>query len=843
MPMPVPPDSSDELARAQARLADLDAERARLLKQIDALHQATVLRPQPAIAVPPIPVAKVAVPTTQPEKVSLFASLFRGRIDVYPRRWENARTGKSGYSPHCANEWKRGVCEKPNVKCGECTVRAFIPVTGRVFYDHLQGEIVAGVYPLVERDRCHFVAVDFDGTGWQGDVSAFAETARAIGLPVAVERSRSGNGAHAWFFFEDAVPAIAARQMASYVLTEAMSRRSEIGMRSYDRLFPNQDTLPRGGFGNLIALPLQREARRQGNSVFVDAAFRPFEDQWAYLSGLARVPTQTVEFVAGEAVRLGRVLGVRFAPMEDDDEAPWSRPPSRTRARPVLLGPLPDKIEAVLGQGVFVERRALTPALAAEIRRLASFQNPVFYEKQAMRFSTGGIPRVVTCAEETDRHVILPRGCLTDLDELASAHGVQLAARDERVGGTHLEVRFRGTLTVDQARAARALTAHEIGVLVAPPGTGKTVLAAHVIAQRGVNTLVLVHRRPLVDQWVARLAAFLGLDPKEIGVIGGGRKKPTGRLDVAMIQSLVRAHGVSDVVAGYGHVVVDECHHVSATSFERVLSEVKARYVLGLTATPRRRDGHHPIVEMQLGRVRFAIGARAQAAASGFAHRLFVRETAFRAEWSRDQGIQALYGMLAQDDGRNALLLDDVLAALEAGRSPLLLTERRDHLEYLAAKLRPAARHLVALHGGMTAKERKAALATLSEIPASEERVVIATGRFIGEGFDDPRLDTLVLAMPVAWRGTLVQYAGRLHRQCAGKTEVRVYDYADTSVPVLRRMLEKRLRGYRALGYERAGDEPAPAARELAIEYDERTAPAHEPGRGARAMQRRSNLT
>jgi superfamily II DNA or RNA helicase len=820
------PDAPTELARAEARLAELDAERARIQARIEALRAAATPRPGPAISVPAPPARALAVPTTQAEKVSLFASLFRGRTDVYPRRWENPRTGKSGYSPHCANEWQRGVCGKPKVKCGDCPVKAFVPVTDRVLHDHLKGEIVAGVYPLVEGDRCHFVAVDFDGSGWQGDVSAFAETARVAGLPVAVERSRSGNGAHAWFFFGDAVPAVSARQMASYLLTETMSRRSEIGMRSYDRLFPNQDTLPRGGFGNLIALPLQWEARRKGNSVFVDEAFTPFEDQWAFLAGYPRIPGDTVALVAREALRQGRVLGVRFAPTVEEEVAPWARPPSGLCRRSVPLDQVPERIQVVLGQRVFVDRAGLSPPLVTEIRRLASFQNPVFYEKQAMRFSTGGIPRVVTCAEETERHVALPRGCLGALEELASGHGVRVVARDERVRGRPLDVRFQGTLTEDQRRASRALSPHEIGVLVAPPGTGKTVLAAHLIAERAVNALVLVHRRPLADQWVARLAAFLDLDPKEIGIIGGGKRKPTGRIDVATFQSLVRGGSVKDVVADYGHVVVDECHHVSAVSFERVLSEVKARYVLGLTATPRRRDGHHPIVEMQLGPVRVAIGARDQAAAQGFAHRLIARETAFRTDWSRERGIQALYAKLAADETRNALLLDDVIASLEAGRSPLLLTERRDHLDYLARKLRPAARHLVVLHGGMKAKERRAALAALSEIPAAEERAVIATGRFIGEGFDDPRLDTLVLAMPVAWRGTLVQYAGRLHRIHAGKSEVRIYDYVDGNVPVLARMFGKRLRGYRALGYEDGLEEAAKAgARELTIEYDAPVAP------------------
>lgn len=815
--MPERPEIPRELALAEARLAELDGERARLQARIDSLR-AAVLAPELPITVPAPPASQIPVPRTQAEKVVLFGQLFRGRTDVYPRRWENARTGKSGYSPHCAKEWKRG-CGKPKVKCGECTNKEFFPVTDRVLYDHLQGEIVAGVYPLVDGDRCHFVAVDFDGAGWQQDVSAYASTARDVGLPVAIERSRSGNGAHAWFFFAAAVPASSARQLASYVLTEAMSRRSEIGMTSYDRLFPNQDTLPRGGFGNLIALPLQWEARQHGNSVFVNDAFQPFENQWEFLAGVQHIPSRTVELIAGEALRRGRVLGVPLA--REDEDAPWAARPSRSLMSTAIPGPLPERIAIVLAQRLFIERGELTPALFTEIRRLASFQNPVFYERQAMRFSTAGIPRVVTCAEETDRHLILPRGCVSALQDLAARHGIAIALRDERCTGAPFETKFLGSLTVAQQDAARALLPHDQGVLVAPPGTGKTVIAAHMIAERGVNTLVLVHRKPLVEQWVTRLSTFLGIDPKAIGVIGGGKRKATGHLDVAMVQSLVRGGTVQDLVATYGHVVVDECHHVSAVSFERVLSEVKARYILGLTATPRRRDGHHPIVEMQLGPVRFSIGARSAAAARPFAHRLYVRETLFRTEWSREKGIQSLYATLAADEARNTLILDDVIGALEAGRSPLLLTERRDHLEFLAASLRPSARHLVVLHGGMSAKERRSAISALAEIPPSEERAVVATGRFIGEGFDDPRLDTLVLAMPIAWRGTLVQYAGRLHRVHAGKREVRIYDYLDSQVPVLASMFKKRSRGYRALGYDAADEETSQAApRELTIEYE-----------------------
>jgi superfamily II DNA or RNA helicase len=366
--------------------------------------------------------------------------------------------------------------------------------------------------------------------------------------------------------------------------------------------------------------------------------------------------------------------------------------------------------------------------------------------------------------------------------------------------------------------------AHDIGVFVAPPGVGKTVIGTYLVATRACSTLILVHRRPLLDQWIVQLAVFLGIEPKEIGQIGAGKRAATGRLDVAMIQSLVRKDAVADLVAGYGQVIVDECHHLPAVSFERVLSEVKARYVVGLTATPQRRDGHHPITQMQLGPVRFSVDARTQAGRRPFEHRLLVRETAFRTSSSEETpGIQGIYAALARDGNRNELILNDVIRALEDGRSPILLTERKDHLEYFAARLEGVARHLVVLQGGMGAKAHRAVKAQLAAIPANEERLVLATGRYIGEGFDDARLDTLFLAMPVSWKGTLVQYTGRLHRLHPGKREVRIFDYVDREVPMLLRMFEKRLRGYRAIGYAR-DEAPLGYAEpddEPVIEYDE----------------------
>lgn len=745
------------------------------------------------------------------EKIALFRSLFRGRDDVYPRRFESRKTGRAGYQPACGHEWVRGLCEKPRVKCSECPHQCFLPVTDEVVRWHLSGrdgagrDFVMGIYPMLRDETCHFLAVDFDGDHWCEDAAAFLGTCRKLDIPAPLERSRSGNGGHVWMFFEEAVPANLARKLGSLVLTETMERRPELGLRSYDRLFPNQDTLPKGGFGNLIALPLQRLPRDRGNSVFIDDGLQPHPDQWTFLALIQRISRAQLEGLVQSAEGRGRIVGVRMAATEGEDDTPWTAPPSRRRKETPIEGPLPMELELVLADQIYLAKRDLPPALRNRLVRLAAFQNPEFYRCQAMRLPTYDKPRVIACAEDCDQHIALPRGCLDEVRELLQRLGIRSVVRDERFNGRPLAVQFQGELRAEQQAAAQALLAHEAGVLSATTAFGKTVIAAWLIARRGVNTLVLVHRQQLLEQWVERLATFLAVSPKEIGRLGGGRKTLNGTLDVALIQSLVRKGVVDDRVADYGHLVVDECHHLSAHSFEQVARRTKARFVAGLSATLVRKDGHHPIIFMQCGPVRYRVDARQQAAARPFTHRVIVRPTGFRSPFAPEEDLriefQKLQEALAQCTSRNRMICEDVLGTLCKGRCPLVLTERTDHLTELADQLRPRVSQVITLQGGIGRKALREALSRLAAPAAPGSRVLLATGKYIGEGFDDPRLDTLFLALPVSWRGTIAQYVGRLHRLHEGKREVMVYDYADLDVPMLSRMFDRRCQGYEAVGY------------------------------------------
>lgn len=802
----------DNASSIRRRLHDLNDERIVLELQLEALEQQLISDNQVAAEKPAFADAPVTNSSPSMEKVELFRQLFAGRPDVFPVRWQNRKDGRTGYSPSCSNEWAKGICGKPKVKCGDCQHQAFIPYSEDIIERHLRGgdarssDFVAGVYPLLQDETCWFLAADFDKESWADDTRALLATCREKGIPAALERSRSGNGGHVWIFFSEPVPAKIARQLGAALITETMENRPEIGFTSYDRFFPNQDTMPLGGFGNLIALPLQRKARENGNSVFVDGDLRPYDDQWAYLSSLTRLSADEVFRIADEAELSGRVLGVRMPVDDEHADEPWKMLPSRRSEARRIEAAVPKSIQVVVADQVYIDGTDLPPALITQFVRLAAFQNPEFYRAQAMRLPTFGKPRIISCAELHPRHVALPRGCFDEAIELIKSHGTTAILEDHREAGDALPagVSFLGELRRPQSRAFDALVANDNGVLAATTAFGKTVVAAALIAHRSRNTLVLVHRRELLTQWVERLSSFLRIDPKQIGIIGGGKRKPTGIIDVALIQSLMRNGEVDDIVGNYGHLIVDECHHLSATSFELVARRSKARYVVGLSATVARKDGHHPIIFMQCGPVRHRVDARVQAAERGIRHRARDRSTKFELPASlvsaERPSMPAIYAALAQDQGRNDLIFDDVLKSLEARRSPILITERKDHLDYLQQKFEPFVKNLVVLRGGMSAKDRKKADTALN-VAIDDERLILAIGRYIGEGFDDARLDTLFLTMPIAWKGTLAQYVGRLHRLHDGKRDVLVIDYVDSTVPVLVRMAAKRRVGYRALGY------------------------------------------
>ena len=750
------------------------------------------------------------------QKIAMFRRLFSGREDVYPKRWESQAKGTSGYVPACGNEWKKGICCKPKVKCPDCPARKLMPVTDQVIYDHLSGKATIGVYPLLKDDTCRFLAADFDEEDWKNDAGAYLKSCREAGIPAYAEISRSGKGAHVWSFFSEPVPAREARKLGSALLSLTCRNTRQLSLASYDRLFPNQDTMPRGGFGNLIALPLQKEPRRLGRSVFADEDFQPCPDQWAYLASVRTMSRKELEDAVLRLCGRGHPLDVAFAdeetgrtttdgpePDADGTSAPWKRPAPQTAK---LSGTLPHELPLILASQIFIPKDSLTQPLANRLIRMASFQNPEFYRAQAMRLPVWNKPRIITCAENHPRHIALPRGLLDDVLALLSANSIRPEIQDERLSGQAVSVQFAGNLRKDQQEAADAVLSHDTGVLCAPTAFGKTVTAAAIIAQRKVSTLVLVHRTELMQQWTERLKAFLDIEDGGLGFMGGGKNKLSGKIDIAVMQSLVRNQDLHDILDQYGQIVVDECHHISAFSFETLLKAAKARFVLGLTATPVRRDGHHPVILMQCGPVRHKAGSP-----EGAPSQMEVRPRVMKApELPQDASIQEVFRTLAANDARNQCIISDVLAAYNEGREVLVLTERTEHLMRLHDMLDSQAdgrmEHCFVLHGRLSKKQRQAVLEALNSLDESASRIILATGRLIGEGFDHPPLDTLVLAMPVSWKGTLQQYAGRLHRYLAGKTTIRIYDYAEEEQPQLARMWHKRLKGYKSMGYEVKAD-------------------------------------
>jgi len=751
------------------------------------------------------------------EKVALFRSLFRGREDVFARRWYNPKTGKSGYHPVCTRKWSPSFCDKKKYKCTECPNREFQPLEYSDIYAHLEGKDpcckdVVGAYAILPNSTCFFLCCDFDDKncehGYQDDVIAYVSVCRDWDIPAYVERSRSGNGAHVWILFSEPIKAQSARRLGNAILTEATDREGRMSFKSYDRFFPNQDFMPEGGFGNLVALPLQGQARKKGNSVFVDENFEAYQDQWAYLQQMKKLASADVESLLikhCDQEPLGELL-------KTSESAPWERP----LPKPIDRRELPTAITIVRSSGLYIPTQALPAKAVNHIKRLAAFKNPEFYRNLGMRLPTYNLPRIISCADFVDDYLVMPRGCEDAVVDFFKGTGVDVNIEDKTNNGNPIDVKFLGELRPEQAKAVEELSRQRCGTIYATTAFGKTVTGIAMIARMRVNTLILVHTKALLDQWREKLGEFLETDfmPekeskvrgrrkqfKQIGALSSTENSLNGKIDIALLQSCISDNEVKSFVRDYGMVIVDECHHAPAVNFERVLKEVNARYVYGLTATPIRKDGHQPIIFMQCGEIRFTADSSSQQQTQSFSRLLIPRFTSFRCLKADGNNYNQVLDELIEDEARNKIILTDVANALSEGRSPIILTARTSHVDILTEGCHKICANIVRLVGNDSAKAKRAAMTQLAAVSDNEPLVVVATGRYVGEGFDLPRLDTLMLALPVSWKGLIAQYTGRIHRAFPGKKEVLIYDYVDLRAAVCDSMYRKRLHGYKAVGY------------------------------------------
>jgi superfamily II DNA or RNA helicase len=780
------------------RLAELAAELLKTEDELVALESEGQLKLNAATAF-----ATTRAPCTPAEKITLFLDLFGTRRSVYPKRWENEKTGKSGYSPACDNEWRPGIWYKPKVKCAECLHQRFPPLDERAVEAHLRGTHTLGVYAIGSDDTCRFLAADFDGEGWREDVLAYCEAAERVGVTVAIERSRSGNGAHAWIFFAEPVQATAARRLGTILVAKASALRPTLSLGAYDRLFPNQDTLPAGGFGNLIALPLAKVPRQQGNTLFVNMQMEALEDQWSYLAGVPRLSREGLERILARIAPLapltpssqsGSAIDYDFALQTDAAVLDLSHP---RISSDMLSGEVTVRLDAQ----IHVPRFLPAPILAG-LRRLATFPNPVFHEKLRLRFPTFDTPRFLFAGEWHPDRLVLPRGVLEPCLSLLETAGASAALQDARQTGSRVAWKFQGELRKDQEAAVWKMLGEDNGVLCAPPGEGKTVMGCALIARARTSALVLVHRAVLLDQWRETAMQFLGLKRNEIGVWRGRSPRLTRRLDIAMLPSLSRAEDLAAVLAGYGIVIVDECHHVPAASFEAVLKACPSRRVYGLTATPKRKDQLEKLLFAQCGPIRHTI----LNTTTGKARIVKVRRTTLTLppDVGARPPIHVVWEALVRDKGRIAVIVADLLSCVTTGRSPLVLADRKIYLDRLAEAFtaQVAGIECYRLDGKMGKKARHQVLRQIAKHYDGEKPFVLfATASLIGEGFDLPRLDTLVLSMPLSFKGRLIQYAGRLHRQHDAKGDALIFDYLDENQAISNAMFRRRLAGYKELGY------------------------------------------
>lgn len=781
---------------------------------------------------------EILLPELTREHAIEFYSMFRGRKDVFAKR-----SAKKGYYTQCDNFWRYGVCPKrkgEKVKCRECPNKAYSKLTVPLLLEHLKGERedctdVIGLYPLFPDGTCWFLVFDFDNHGdeevepskdWQQEVDALRRICEVNGIDALVERSRSGRGAHVWIFFCEAVQASKARRFGEALIVKGAESVSMKDFSFFDRMLPMQDFLQEGMLGNLVALPLQGKALKQGNSAFVDESWRPYRDQWERLLSTQKLSAQQIDKYIADWCPAEGAMSIFQSDLEETGEpqAPtlFGKSPKPTYGQ-FRKDDASGKVNIIVSDGVYIDKRNLKPRLQNSIRRIAAFTNSQFFINLKIGFSNQDTPRIVYAGYDEGDYIVLPRGCVDDLKSMLEETKIAYDIADHRQKGRTIDVTFNGTLYSEQTQAAEKMLESDNGVLAAATAFGKTVVGAYLIAQRKVNTLVLVHNVEIMQNWVRDLGQFLTINeplptyttPKGrvkqrtsvIGTFSSQKDNSTGIIDIAMITSLGRNDEIHPMVRQYGMVIVDECHHVAAYTHENVLRAVTARYVYGMSATAKRMDGQAKKIFMQLGPIRHRYTAKERAEKQGIGHFVYPRFTRLvDVEGSGDRHISEYFDMVIKSEMRNLQIVSDTVECVKKGRTPVVMTKYREHAQLLYELLKDAAEHVFLLQGGGGLKSRAAIREQMLNVPREESMIVVAIGQYIGEGFNYPRLDTMLLAMPISFESNVEQYAGRLNRDYDGKKDVIIFDYIDQHIPKLERMYHKRLRTYKKIGFEVCAD-------------------------------------
>ena len=761
-----------------------------------------------------------------------FFARFWGREDVYAKRSVNKKSGKAGYFPQCDNFWHYGVCPKANrvkIQCGKCENQSYSKLGITQIMEHLKGERedasdVIGVYPLLPDDTCRFIVFDFDNhengaeekdfantdNEWKEEVDAVRTICKEQGIDALAERSRSGRGAHLWIFFNQKISANLARKFGFALLDKGAETVNMKSFRYYDRMLPAQNHLPDGGIGNLIALPLQGQALKEGNSAFIDENWNAYPNQWKALMQTKRLSKEKLE----ECIKNWlpeNPFESREVENEETRLKPWERQ-QRFHQEDVR-----GSMKIVLSNLIFVDTKNLKYRLQNQVRRLAAFLNPVYFKNQRIGYSNYQESRMIYMGQDEQGYIGIPRGLYDELIQRCCEAGIKCHIEDERTVGRSIDVIFQGELRESQVPAVEKMLEHDTGILSAATAFGKTVVCSRLIAERKVSTLILLESSALIEQWVDALHNFL--DIKEelpeyqtpsgrirkrknlIGRIHGAHDSSTGIIDIAMVGSLCKKGEPHPRLQEYGMVIMDECHHAAAATVIEILQAVKAKYVYGVTATPVRSDGLEKIGYMLLGNIRYRYTAKDRAKEQGIEHLVYPRFTRVAYPRSQEMHINDAYMLIRDSEVRNEQIVEDVKKCIAHGRTPVVLTRYKEHASLLSERLQAYADNLLLLYGNKSKKELQKVREQMEKVPAGETMILVATGQMVGEGFNYPRLDTLIMATPISWRGIVEQYAGRLNRDYAGKKDVLIYDYVDSHIDKFDRMYGKRLKAYKQIGY------------------------------------------